>query len=239
MDGCCESLVKYFMVLCNILFALAGCFLIGVGAYTQIEAKDYLNFLGNNYVNTPIFIIIVGAVIFLVSFFGCCGAWKENKCLTYVYALVLALIILAQIGGAIAAFVLKGDVETAISNNMNKGMQNYGKDSFEGVTHTWDIVQHEYQCCGVSNSSDWVGQDGFTQGQAPDSCCKPDPVENCGKDGQHEFFPEGCFAKFKGDFVDNLGIVGGVALGIAFGEVLAMLFACYLGKRMGGDGQYV
>ena len=60
MENCCESLVKYFMVFCNILFALAGLILIGFGAYAQLAAKDYLNFLGENYVNTPIFVIILG-----------------------------------------------------------------------------------------------------------------------------------------------------------------------------------
>ena len=60
METCCESLVKYFMIICNIIFALIGAVLIGFGAYAQLEAKDYLNFLGDNYVNTPIFIIILG-----------------------------------------------------------------------------------------------------------------------------------------------------------------------------------
>lgn len=63
MENCCESIVKYFMVLCNILFALAGIILIGFGAYAQIAAKDYLNFLGDNYVNTPIFVIILGMIL--------------------------------------------------------------------------------------------------------------------------------------------------------------------------------
>jgi hypothetical protein len=39
---------------------VAGLLLIGVGAYIQIEAKTYLDFLADNYLNTPIFIIIAG-----------------------------------------------------------------------------------------------------------------------------------------------------------------------------------
>jgi hypothetical protein len=31
-----------------------------VGAYIQINAKSYLDFLSENYLNTPIFIIIAG-----------------------------------------------------------------------------------------------------------------------------------------------------------------------------------
>jgi hypothetical protein len=41
-------------------FSVAGLLLIGVGAYIQIEAKTYLDFLADNYLNTPIFIIIAG-----------------------------------------------------------------------------------------------------------------------------------------------------------------------------------
>ena len=117
METCCESLVKYFMIISNIIFALIGTVLIGFGAYAQIEAKEYLNFLGDNYVNTPIFIIILGrftnsnlksyflklslfllgAIIFVISFFGCCGASKESKCMMYTYGFFLFLILIAQV----------------------------------------------------------------------------------------------------------------------------------------------
>ena len=41
--------------------------------------------------------MIVGGVIFLVAFMGCCGAWKESKCLIYTYAFFLAIILVAQV----------------------------------------------------------------------------------------------------------------------------------------------
>ena len=118
MENFCENLVKYFMVLANILFALAGVALIGFGAYAQIAAKDYLNFLGDSYVNTPIVIIIlgmqinynfldvdiillIGGIIFGIAFFGCCGAWKEKKCLLYTYIAFLVIILIAQVRSVI------------------------------------------------------------------------------------------------------------------------------------------
>ena len=37
-----------------------------------------------------------------------------------------------------------------VVKNMNAGMKNYGIGTeYDGVTHTWDIVQNELHCCGV------------------------------------------------------------------------------------------
>ena len=65
MENCCESLVKHFMVLCNIIFALAGTFLIGFGSYAQIAAKDYLNFLGDDHEN---YVIITLGILKVCNF---------------------------------------------------------------------------------------------------------------------------------------------------------------------------
>jgi len=240
MENCCESIVKYFMVLCNILFALAGIILIGFGAYAQIAAKDYLNFLGDNYVNTPIFIIILGGVVFAIALFGCCGAWKENKCLIYTYGTILFFILIAQVAAGIAAFALRGPLKTEISKNMEKGLENYHKEGYDGVTTTWDLVQQSLHCCGVNSYTDWQN---VTQlaGGVPDSCCKVGHEEGCGKApvDAEKMFSEGCFTLFNDEFNSNLTIVGAVALGIAAGEIIAIIFACCLGKSIGRGGAYV
>lgn len=243
MENCCESMVKYFMVFFNILFTIAGCVLIGFGAWSQIAAKNYLNFLGENYVNTPIFLMVVGGIIFIVAFVGCCGACQENKCLIYTYAFLLAVILVAQIGAGIAAYVLKGDLNNEVSKNMKSGMDNYKKADFSGVTDTWDIVQKELACCGVDAPVDWhtKREDLFKVGEFPDSCCKAGMVEGCGKqlNATAAVFQDGCYQLFKTQFVDNIAIIGGVALGVAAVELLIVLFACCLGRRMGYTNQYV
>jgi len=244
MENCCENLVKYFMIFCNILFVLAGFILIGFGAWSQIDAKDYLNFLGENYVNTPIFIIIVGCIIFVIAFFGCCGAWKESSCLVYSYAVLLSVILIAQIGAGIAAYMLKSDLSGEVTKNMKAGMDNYEEPDFEGVTHTWDIMQQNLKCCGVETPADWHvrREDLFPAGEVPDSCCKEGHKKNCGQDPAVAKFDQGCFEIFESHFVDNIATIGGVALGVAIVEFLAVIFACCLGKRMRdsySDGRYV
>ena len=34
-------------------------------------------------------------------------------------------------------------VNDLIYDNMELGMQNYNASGYEGVTHTWDVIQHE------------------------------------------------------------------------------------------------
>jgi len=41
-----------------------------------------------------IFIIIVGGIIFIVAFFGCCGAIKENRCLLLTVRSLCTLLLL-------------------------------------------------------------------------------------------------------------------------------------------------
>jgi len=229
------------MVLCNFLFAIAGVALICFGAYVQIDSKDYLNFLGSNFVNTPIFIMILGGIVFAIAIFGCCGAWKESKCLMYTYGAILVIILIAQIGAAIAAFVLKGDLKEEIVKNMNNGLKNYNTEGYEGVTTTWDLVQKNLKCCGVQDYNDWKNVTMFSDGSVPDSCCQGGEIENCGKTAVQEdkVYTKGCFTLFSDEFNGNLNIVGGVALIVALGELIAIAFACCLGGRIGRGGQYV
>lgn len=237
MENCCESLVKYFIVFWNILFTIAGFVLIGFGAWSQLSAKDYLNFLGDNYVNTPIFLIIVGGVICVVALLGCCGACMEKKWLMMMYAAFLVIILIAQIGAGAAAYWLKGDLSGEVTKNMINGMENYGKPQYEGVTHTWDIVQTELHCCGVKAPGDWAEKrsDIFANNTFPDSCCEGKIKENCGKDPELAKYKVGCFELFEEQFVANIGTIGGVALGVAAVEFLVVVIAYCLGRRMGVD----
>ena len=48
----------------------------------------------------------------------------------------MIVILLAQFGSAIAAFVLKDDLADSIEVNMRAGLQNYNKTGYAGVTET-------------------------------------------------------------------------------------------------------
>ena len=81
------------------------------------------------------------------------------------------IILLSQIGGAIAIYVLKGDAREVITTKMKEGMQHYDEEGYQGVTDSWNQIQNELKCCGVNNYTDWKNTN-FSQGtDVPDDCC--------------------------------------------------------------------
>ena len=129
----------------------------------------------------------------------------------------MIVILLAQFGSAIAAFVLKDDLADSIEVKMRDGLQNYNKTGYSGVTETWDYVQQELQCCGVTNLTDWG--DHFI----PQSCYA--------QHTQH-VFTRGCFSVMEDVFVDNFGYVAAGVLGLGVVELTAILLSCYLADRI-------
>ena len=105
--------IKYSLFLFNLLFALSGLLLISTGGVIQGAYANYLDFLGDDFFSTPTFLIAVGCIIFFVAFFGCCGAIKENHCMTLTFAVLMGIIFLMEIGAGIAAYKLKGQVGTS------------------------------------------------------------------------------------------------------------------------------
>lgn len=45
----------------------------------------------------PILTIAIGCIIFLIAFFGCCGAIKESYCMTMTYSVILMVLLIAKL----------------------------------------------------------------------------------------------------------------------------------------------
>ena len=53
---------------------------------------------------------------------GCCGALKENKCMTATYAIILSVLIVLEISAGIAGYVKRDDVEQAVKTELENSM---------------------------------------------------------------------------------------------------------------------
>jgi CD63 antigen len=73
--------VKYLLFVFNLLFFVSGVVMLAIGAVIYVVYAHYYNFVYDSFQSAPLILIIVGVIIFLVAFFGCCGACKENHCM--------------------------------------------------------------------------------------------------------------------------------------------------------------
>jgi len=224
MENCCESFIKYIIFFFNFLLAFTGLALIGIGAYVHIEANSYLDFLSTSYVNTPIVFIVIGVILFVVSFFGCCGSLFENRCMIYTYVSLLIVILLAEVGAGISAYLLQDNLTTEIPKQMTLSMVNYGKPGYGGVTTTWDFVQKNLKCCGVSDYKDW---EATLQTNLPASCCSG---PSCNVDN---VYPEGCLSMVESVLVQDIHLVAVGGIAIAFIQFIMIIFSCCIGQRTG------
>lgn len=61
--------------------------LIGVGAWVLIEYGDYVTIESVPNASASKVMIAAGVLVAVISFLGCCGAWKENRCMLIIVSL--------------------------------------------------------------------------------------------------------------------------------------------------------
>ncbi|XP_066526596.1 CD63 antigen [Hoplias malabaricus] len=222
--------VKFLLFFFNFIFWLCGLALIVLGVLVQVALHNTPVIKGASGSAAPLVLIIIGVVIFFIAFFGCCGAWKENYCMVTMFAILLSLVIIVEIGTAIAAYVLRDKVTQLVDAKLQDMITDYNNAS-TGYKDALDNIQKERQCCGALNSTDWINykQD---KKSVPDSCCKNFTL-NCGSGAMYNstiIYTEGCQPAIEKLLKDNILWVAVAALVIAFIEILGLVFACSLMK---------
>lgn len=239
--NCCDSMLKYIVFLCNFIFFLSGAAILGIGIYVQVVFTEYYDFLSEKYLGSGIILMVVGGVILIVAFFGCCGACTENACMMYTFGSLVALILIVEIGCTVTIFLFKDQVWNEVNHQLIDGLKKYGKDENQGTTESWNLLQIQFKCCGVQNYTDWESVESLNStSSVPNSCCTEEAKnENtnttCGE-GQltnpTHIYEIGCLTSL-GDFLkENLIIVGIAGATIVVLQLIGVIVACCLGRRM-------
>ncbi|XP_072379607.1 CD63 antigen-like [Diabrotica undecimpunctata] len=222
------SCVKYLLFAFNLLFAISGIAILTVGAVVHIVYSHYSQFVYEGYQSIPLALIIVGVIIFIIAFFGCCGAVKENHCMIITFSVFLLIILILEVVVGVLGYVKKNQVATMLEDQLNATMPKYYTN--QEIKHSWDIVQHEAECCGVRGPSDWKT---ITKSDVlPHTCC-PHTQDNdsCTINSEH-VYQASCLTNLKEIFVKYGIIIGGVGLGIAALQLIGIIFACCLARSI-------
>ncbi|XP_035512743.1 CD63 antigen [Morone saxatilis] len=220
--------VKFLIFFFNFIFWLCGLALIVVGVLVQVGLHKTFTIKDATASGIPILIIIVGVVIFFISFFGCCGAWKENYCMITTFAIFLSLIIIVEIAAAIAGYVFRNKLSGVVQDSLAEMITHYENGTAE-FKDTVDKLQEELKCCGVNSSSDW--KTFSSEGNSvPDSCCV-NVTKRCGVGTMTDatkVYQKGCHDAVEALLKKNLLWVIVAALVIAFLQIMGIVFACCL-----------
>lgn len=236
--GCGPLTVKYLVFIFNFIFFISGLLLIIVGGIAQGFFSNYMNFFGERYVTPAIGVIILGGVILIISFFGCCGAKRENVFMLRVFAALMVLVLVLEFAAAITVAVLRPNMESLVKKNMNETMEQYGKPK-DLVTKTWDDMQKRLHCCGTLNYTDWEDTDfGKNTSSVPESCCKdqenckPNVFPSATPDQLQDIYTTGCYDALMASARHNTGAIIGGVVGLAILQMIGVWMSCCLIKAV-------
>ncbi|KAK6625394.1 hypothetical protein RUM43_005691 [Polyplax serrata] len=214
--------IKCLLFTFNLLFVMSGFILIIIGSVIKTPYSAYHYILDHGFFSIPVLLIFIGIIIFVVSFLGCCGAFKENYCMTIGFGVSLLLVLLLEISGGIAGYVLRDKVSVVLKQNLTNSIPYY--NDTPDVKKLWDIAQHTFSCCGVDGVDDW-------NGFIPKSCCSEIPANGtCTKDIA---FKNSCYGFLENFFKTNAATLGGAGIGISVIQVLGILFSYSLASSIG------
>jgi len=190
----------------------------------------------------------------LVGFLGCCGAMKGNICMLRLFAVILILLFILEIAGGITGYVYRGELKDGFKDGLEKSLQDYNENG--EVKTAVDEMQTFFQCCGNNGFDDWFNTDWEHSEAAggnysvPESCCKHTSsgckhtnLQFLSKNGTEAYDTadintKGCYNGLLDYFQSKLAIIGSTALGVAFFQLIGIVFSCCLISALKQQDKY-
>ena len=170
---CCGSLIKFMLIVLNIIFLLIGLvvFIIAailhwaknviIGILDQPELEAFIDLSGLKVVSTVL--LIIGAFIILLSTAGLIGACYGNRFFLVVYEILIILIFLTHLVVLIVGVVKADDVETLYRKALNTTMTDLNNETFietkpdvaDSYCKGFRLLSQTFKCCGVNGPNDF------------------------------------------------------------------------------------
>ncbi|XP_067120252.1 CD63 antigen-like [Centruroides vittatus] len=219
------SIIKYLTFFFNFLFVLFGLVFIVIGSLALGGVEEFSKI--SSKLHAPIILLIVlGCAVLLLSFFGCCGAIKENYCMLMTFSVIIFLIFIVELAVGISAYVFRNKISENIKEASKEILEKYNNDSSD--KDFWDNIQKTYNCCGIDGPKDW--EETFPSPKLPDSCCFTNAT-TCQMGGDNVRL-DGCYNEIVKILKEYSWKIGIAALVIAFLQLVGMIFGCCLARSI-------
>ncbi|XP_044017791.1 CD63 antigen-like isoform X1 [Aphidius gifuensis] len=225
--SCAIGGVRLLLFFFNFILTLCGLGVVIAGVIIRSDFNDYADLKPElasqiSMLSTPL--IVIGAVIFIIAFFGCCGALRESHFMMNTYAVFLLTVLIIQVAIGVYTFYELENNNKIVEKFYRHEFKNYWND-----TKFIDAVQKSLQCCGVESKNDYSQSN--WNGTIPASCCSHDKMH------ENEFctsniYQGGCLEPFIDVIKGLIQWAGGLAIGVAVVEFVGVVFALCLANSI-------
>lgn len=219
--NCGASLIKYVLFVFNLICAIGGIALMVVGGIALKKVGDVKDLFKDT--DHPglyaAFVIAIGAVVFVIAFFGCCGAIRESQCLLNMYSLCLIILVVCQVLIAVFVLVYNRDIQAAAFQGWDRLWA--GRQVADINQKTIDQIQRQLQCCGSELPLDYGAI-------PPASCCSPD-AQACNFIYAYQ---KGCKPTIQQLVHDYAQYIAYLSIIMAVVELVGVIFGCCLSSNI-------
>lgn len=217
---CGTTMVKYILFIFNTLVSVLGILAIVYGVIVlnsigAIEVNGQVGFPPQAAV--PIGLITIGSIVLFIAFLGCCGAIREDVCMTMCYAVVMLILLIIQLIVVVLIWTNKEKITAAMGEVIDRAWEQEARQ-----TGVFETIQKSLKCCGSNSALDYT----LILKAPPQSCCDSDSI--C--------LPGNYYGGCKGKFVDFMSGSTEHAkyfgLGLIVVELVGFVFACCLANNV-------
>ncbi|KAI1231623.1 hypothetical protein IHE44_0007700 [Lamprotornis superbus] len=194
--------LKLTLITYSTTFWLIGALVLGVGIYAEIERQKYKT-LESAFLAPAIILIVLGIVMFLVSFVGVLASLRDNLCLLQAFMYILGICLLIELTGGVVALIFRNQTIKFLNDNIRRGIENYYDDlDFKNIM---DSVQKQTDIINTMCGYKTIDQERLSV--------------------QDVIYVRGCTNAVLIWFLDNYTIMAGVLLGILLPQFVGVLLS--------------
>uniref|UniRef100_A0A8C9G834 Tetraspanin n=1 Tax=Pavo cristatus TaxID=9049 RepID=A0A8C9G834_PAVCR len=193
--------LKFTLITYCTAFWVIGGLILAVGIYAEVERQKYKT-LESAFLAPAIILILLGIIMFFVSFVGVLASLRDNLCLLQAFMYILGLCLMIELAGAVVALIFRNQVS-------------WGCELFALM----DFVTKQVFVCNKWALPASVGnRDNAT-------CHGTGNHIDCRLSIQDVIYIRGCTNAVLIWFLDNYSIMAGVLLGILLPQFLGVLLS--------------
>ncbi|KAK3594624.1 hypothetical protein CHS0354_015018 [Potamilus streckersoni] len=255
--SCGGKCSMFFLILINTTFMLFGIGLLVIGIIMRVNAgvlvgTEIMKLLNNVSFNgvtlatlvssLSTFSICLGCFIIVEAGLGAFGACCKVRFMLIVYAVIIGLLLLAEIAVVALWAAMKEKVDSAVKTAMISVLNLYaGPSATDEISIGWNLLFIGMECCGVLGpavSYSEFKNTKWSQGTStiPYSCCNEATVNNfangtnkqCEEMSSNEYRTTGCFDAIYSWFSQYTTPAIVIAVFILVIEIIGIIFAVVL-----------